>query len=194
MTSSRRKFMALSGLASAGLLLPRHVWGAPTGIRQPAPATPLVDPKTAAVIGASTLTADEPMAKLALDAALKAGASYADVRLVLWMRERVSVRDDHISGTDSSEEYGLGIRVIANGAWGFAATPRLDQKSVTRVAQQAVKTAKRNAMLMPEPVELAPTPAVQGVWVSPYEVDPFAVPLKDKASYLIEAAQTCLKV
>ncbi len=186
--------MAVSGLASAGLLLPGRLWAAPQGSRKPAPATAASDPKAAAIIAASTIVKDEPLAQLALDTATKSGASYADCRLVLWKRERVSVRDDHIAGTDFSDEYGLGIRVIAEGAWGFAATSRLDKKSIVRIAKQAVAIAKRNAMLMPQPVELAPTPAIQGTWVSPFEIDPFTVPLQDKASYLIDAAQTCLKV
>ncbi len=195
MHSSRRKFMAVSGLASAGLLLPsRHLWAAPPGSRKPAPDRAINDTKAEAVLGASTIVRDEVFARQALDVATKAGASYADVRLVLWTRERVSVRDDHIAGTNFSEEYGLGVRVIADGAWGFAATPRLDKKSVAQVAKRAVDMAKRNAKLLPAPVELAPTPAVQKGWVSPFEIDPFTVPLKDKAAYLIDAAQACLKV
>ncbi len=192
-TSSRRNFLAVSGLASAGVLLPgRALWAGP---REPAPArTPPGAARGAEVISSSPLLADEKLASMAIDEARKAGASYSDARLVRWLRERVSVRDDHISGASHSEEYGVGVRVICDGAWGFAATPRMEPKAIKRIVKQAIAQAKRSAMLRPGPVTLAPTGVATGSWVSPHEIDPFAVPIKDKAEYLIEAAKRTLKV
>ena len=130
----------------------------------------------------------------ALDAAKKAGASYADVRLVAWQRERVAVRDDHVQGVRRSSEYGLGLRVIADGAWGFAATGRLDEKSIDAIAKRAVAAAKLNATLLRERVEMAPLSPIVGNWISPHRVDPWSIPPKDKAELLIAASTTALAV
>jgi TldD protein len=200
MPTTRRNFLAVSGAVSAGLLLPGRAFAAmPPGARRPAPdgAPPTADATTSALDGSRLLT-DERLAKLAVERAQKGGATYADARLVLWRRERVGVRDDHISDVSRTEDYGIGVRVIVDGGWGFAATNVLDRRSVTAVAKQAVETAKINAKLLREvggdPVELAPTPAVQGKWVSSFEVDPFTIPIGDKAELLLEATRGLLAV
>jgi TldD protein len=150
-------------------------------------------------ITASQLVADEPLARAALDAATQAGASYADVRLVLWRREQISVRDDHVSGLGQREDYGLGVRVLVDGAWGFAATVLGGRKGTGRAqvvaaARDAVAMARQSSLLMPAPIRLAPAPVVKGAWVSPFEVDPFAVPLAEKVDLLLAAARAALAV
>jgi TldD protein len=196
MRSGRREFLAMAGLATTGWLLSgRHAFAAVPGAREPAPKRAPGSARAAEkMLASSPLLADEALAVRAVEAAQKAGASYADARLVLWRRESVNVRDDHIQGVSSSEEYGLGLRVIADGAWGFAATNVLDKRGVDRLAKQAVGTAKVNAKLRKKPVELAPEKPIQGTWISPHEVDPFSVPLGDKADYLIGASKAALGV
>jgi TldD protein len=194
MSTSRRSFLRATGLAAgAGLLWPRWAKADPPGSRQPAPVKP---PQSAdlGLLSGSPLLGDEPLAIRALDAANKAGASYADVRLVAWKRERVVVRDDHVQGVRRSSEYGLGLRVIADGAWGFAASNRLDDKSVDALAKRAVAAAKINASLRREPVELAKVAPIAGSWVAPHRVDPWTIPPKDKADLLIAASQSVLAV
>ncbi|MCA9662005.1 MAG: TldD/PmbA family protein, partial [Myxococcales bacterium] len=193
MSSSRRSFLVAAGLASAGVLLPRgRAWGSPA-FRVPAAETP---PQGAseAVLADSRLLVDEPLAVRAVEAAQKAGASYADARLVLWRRDHVSVRDDHIAGVGARNEYGIGVRVLADGAWGFAASSTVDRKTVERLAKDAVAMAKRNGRLRRAPIELAAAAAAVGTWVAPFTTDPFKVPLKDKADMLLAAAQAALKV
>src|SRR4051794_3098577 len=68
----------------------------------------------------------EEIAARALAAARKAGATYADIRVQRRRRESVSTREDHVTGVQSSESYGLGVRVVAGGAWGFAASSRVE--------------------------------------------------------------------
>ncbi|KIG12205.1 TldD family protein [Enhygromyxa salina] len=194
MSTSRRSFLRATGLAAGtGLLWPSWAQADPPGSRVPAPVKP---PPSGALtlLSASPLLADELLAKRAIDAALAAGASYADARLVAWRRERVSVRDDHVSEVQRSSEYGLGLRVIADGAWGFAATPRLEPKSIDGVAKRAVAAAKINATLRRESVELAPVAAVSGGWVAPHRVDPFTISPKQKADLLIDASKSVLAV
>lgn len=194
MSTSRRHFLRVApALCAAGVLGPRLAHADPLGAREPAPVKP---PSSAdlGVLGSSALLADEALAARALAAAQKAGASYADARLVMWRRERVAVRDDHIRQVRRSSEYGLGLRVIADGAWGFAATHRLDDKSIDALAKRAVAAAKINATLRKRPVELAAVPALVGQWVAPHGIDPFTVAPKDKAELLIEAAKGVLAV
>lgn len=194
MSTSRRSFLRSAGLLTgAGLLLPRLTWADPPGSRAPAPVKPPASGELAA-LSQSPLPSDEPLAIRAIDTALKAGASYADARLVLWRREGIGVRDDHVQRVRRTSEYGLGLRVIAGGAWGFAATPDLSERSVDAVAKRAVAAAKVNAKLRREPVELAPVSAIVGSWVAPHKVDPFTIAPKDKADLLIAATKAALAV
>ena len=137
-----------------------------------------------------------PIAKKAVEAAVAAGASYADARLVLYRTESIGVRDDHVQSATHQEDYGIGVRVIADGGWGFAAAPRVDEKTAAALAKTAVESAKRSGAMLRKlgqpPVEWASAPVAKGTWVAPFEVDPFGVSLADKASLLIEAAKGVL--
>jgi TldD protein len=193
MSTSRRAFLRSSGLAvGAGLCWPLIARADPPGAREPAPVKP--PGGDLGLLAGSPLLADEALATAALAAATQAGASYADARLVAWKREHISVRDDHIQAVRRSSEYGLGIRVIADGAWGFAATPRLDPRTVEDAAKRAVASAKINASLLRDRVELASVAPILGQWVAPHRVDPWTVSPKDKAELLIAASQAALAV
>ena len=136
----------------------------------------------------------EDVVKRALGAATKAGASYADVRLVRKRTERVSCREDRIEGVGSNEEYGIGVRVIAKGAWGFAASPLVTVAQAEKTAGQAVAVALANASLMSRPVTLAPVPANVDVWRTPFVKDPFKIPLEDKAELLLAINKAAMAV
>jgi TldD protein len=200
MATTRRDFLTISGLASAGFLLPLpRAWGSPAGSRTPAPATPpSAAVRAAAAISASPVPADEPLAVAALEAAKAAGASYADARLVLYRRESIRVRDDHVDEVSRGDSYGIGVRVIAEGGWGFAATHTLDTDAVAATAKRAVEAARLNGKLLTKlgqpPVELVPSKAPKGTWVAAHEIDPFSVPVKDKAELLVAASSAVLKV
>jgi TldD protein len=122
----------------------------------------------------------------ALEAARRAGASYADVRIVRRRTERIATREDHVISVGASETYGIGVRVIVGGAWGFAASARVDGPSAQSAAEAAVAIARAARPALKRPVVLAPTPVVKGAWRTPMQIDPFAVPLADKAQYLLE--------
>ena len=130
----------------------------------------------------------------ALAAAKAAGATYADVRIVRRRNESVSTREDKVQGVSSSEEYGVGVRVLAGGAWGFAATPSVTPADAERVARAAVDIAKANASLRKKPVQLAPVPANVDVWQTPITKDPFKIPLEDKAELLLAINKEAMKV
>ena len=95
------------------------------------------------------------MADVALNAAKGKGASYADVRIGRYLNQVVATRETRVENISNSESYGLGVRVLAGGSWGFAATNKLDNDSIAKAAEMAVAIAKGNAKLMSEPVQLA---------------------------------------
>jgi TldD protein len=129
-----------------------------------------------------------------LAAAKKAGATYADVRIVRRRDEYVSCRENHVDGVGSSESYGVGVRVIAGGAWGFAATSRVLPAEAEKAAASAVAMAKANAKFVIRPVTLAPEPVHVDVWQTPLTKDPFKIPLADKAALLLAINAEAMKV
>jgi len=127
-------------------------------------------------------------ARYAVDCAIRAGASYADCRVVKRRRESVHVRNGVVDALDSADDLAAGVRVIANGGWGFAATANVDRPSLERTAQLAVRIAKASASVPGEqPAALDPREPVQGSWESQFRVNPFDVPLKDKIDLLLDA-------
>ena len=131
----------------------------------------------------------------ALGSAKTAGASYADVRVGRTRLQSVGTREHQITNLSDSETFGFGIRVLAQGAWGFAASRDLSASEIDRVARLAVAQAKANRRAMQHPITLAPTPAVKdGRWRSPIETDPFDVPIEEKVALLLRANAEALKV
>ena len=122
----------------------------------------------------------------ALASAKRGGASYADVRIVRRRTESIYTREDHVISVGASETYGIGVRVIVDGAWGFAAAARVDGASAQAAAENAVAIARAARPARKRPVVLAPTPVVKGAWRTPMQIDPFNVPLADKAQYLLD--------
>lgn len=136
----------------------------------------------------------EDLANLALSAARDAGASYADVRIADYRRQSLSTREDRVTDIRDAEDRGFGVRVIARGTWGFAASGTLDRDEVVRVARRAVALAHANAALQREPVQLAPVDVHRAVWNTPLKKDPFEVSLADKADLLLRINAEALKV
>ncbi len=130
----------------------------------------------------------------ALDAAKKAGATYADVRIHRRRNESVEVRDDHVDSVGDHESYGLGVRVLVDGAWGFCAASRVQVKDAQGAAKTACDIARANAKVLTSKVELAPNPAHVDVWQTPLEKDPFKIPIADKAEVLLGITGELLKV
>jgi TldD protein len=128
------------------------------------------------------------LADAALNAATKAGASYCDVRIGRYLNQFITTRDTRVENIVNTESSGVGVRVIANGAYGFAATNVMTPESVADAARQAVAIAKANSRLQSEPVQLAPVKGVGEVaWATPFKQDWRTVPVKDKAEMLIAA-------
>ncbi|GAA0670368.1 TldD/PmbA family protein [Sphingomonas insulae] len=126
------------------------------------------------------------LADAALNAAKSAGATYCDVRVGRYMRQFVITREANVQNVVNTESLGTGVRVIADGAWGFSATNDMTPEAVAKAAQLAVAIAKANAKTQTAPVQLAPTPGVGSVsWKTPIVKNAMAVPLKDKVDLLL---------
>jgi TldD protein len=131
----------------------------------------------------------------ALDAAKSAGASYADVRISRNRNQSIFTREQRVQAINDNETFGFGVRVLVDGAWGFAASRDLTREEVVRVARQAADQARANRAAMIRPVQLAPvTPTPNGTWRGPAETDPFDVPIEDKVQLLLAANAAALKV
>jgi TldD protein len=135
----------------------------------------------------------DDLIKAALDAASD-GTSYADVRAVRVESEAIAVRDETVESLDRSESVGFGVRVLADGAWGYAASAELTQDEATRVARVAVEVARASATAQKKRVELVDEPAHQASWSSPVERDPFAVPLEERIGLLASAIKEMVAV
>jgi TldD protein len=125
------------------------------------------------------------LAEAALTRAQDFHVSHADFRFERIRSQDIRVRDGRLQGATDSEDVGFAVRVVLNGAWGFASGMLLSTQEAVRVAEAAVRTAQVAAAMTLRPVELAPEPTYDDVqWVSAYEVDPFGVPLSDKVDVL----------
>jgi TldD protein len=181
LTPSRRDFLKSSAAIAATTAI-----GAPTlsgGALFAAPAPTPGDP------------AIRDLMQVALDVAKSSGASYADVRVAARRQQNVNTRDKIVQGASDSDTFGIGVRTLVDGAWGFAATSNLTKDAVAMVTRSAIEQARANRASQLKPVNLAPTSGNQvGEWKSPIQIDPFAVSIADKAALLLDANAAAAKV
>jgi TldD protein len=123
----------------------------------------------------------------ALMAAKKFGASYADVRVIDRAEEEISTKNGSVDGIKSSSSKGFGIRVIADGAWGFSSSFVLTDEEILRVAEEAVDIAKASAKAKIEDVTLSKIEIYQDRVEEQVKIDPFSVPITKKISILLNA-------
>ncbi|UGQ46683.1 TldD/PmbA family protein [Massilia endophytica] len=168
----RRTFLKVSAAAGGALLIP--VFGEAIAEEQ------LINPMAVAF--------KKSLADAAMNAATKAGASYCDVRIGRYLNQFITTRDLNVENIVNTESSGVGVRVVANGAYGFVATNVMTLDAVADAARQAVAIAKANARLQSEPVRLAPVKGAGEVaWATPFTKDWRTVPVKEKAEMLIAA-------
>ncbi|MGH9175117.1 MAG: TldD/PmbA family protein, partial [Vicinamibacterales bacterium] len=144
--------------------------------------------------GAADDAARAEAAEVALARATVLGASYADIRINRYRRESIATRERQVQSVSRSTSYGLGLRVLVNGAWGFAATNRVEPGAARAAAEQAVAIARANAVLLARKVVLANADKVVSTWTSAFTRDPFEVPLDTKIAFLMKLNETALAV
>src|SRR5499425_184052 len=96
------------------------------------------------------------VAKWALDTAALRGASYADVRVIAQRSRSLTTKNGKVGSASDSESVGMNVRVIADGAWGFAASAELARGAVEATAARAVEIARASARVKKENIRLAP--------------------------------------
>jgi TldD protein len=177
----RKEFLVLSGMGLGGAL----VGAIPVAGSPVRPDIPLWAEDTAL---------KKKLADIALNAARSKGATYADVRIGRYRNQFIITREDKVLNTVDTESYGLGVRVIASGCWGFASTDRMDADGIAQAAALAVSIARENARLQSEPVQLAPQKGFGEVsWKTPIEKNAFDIPIGEKADLLLAVNAAAMK-
>ena len=165
---TRRQFLAGSAALATNL------FGAPTDSKTPSPDL-------------------EKLGAAALREAKKYKATYCDIRIVRLRDQRIGLRVSPDRGTGKSlsvpnvnedSSFGFGVRVIVNGAWGFASSPVVTQEEIANITNEAVIIAKANAAIQPKPIQLAPVKAYRDRWVTPFDKDPFEIAMGEKLDLL----------
>ena len=168
---TRRAFLGSSTAAAA---LATKLFAAPKGQTKPSPD--LVK------LGA-----------VALNEAKKLKATYCDIRIGRYRNQNVVLRAQPERGTGKTLEvpniqedstFGFGVRVIAQGSWGFASSPIVTPEEIVRITGEAVAIARANSTFQQSPVQLAPVKAYTDYWVAPHDKDPFEVPMPEKIELL----------
>jgi TldD protein len=132
----------------------------------------------------------DELAETALARLRQAGVEYGDVRLLDTTTQTIRGEDRRIAGIREGENRGLGVRALCKGAWGFAASSVLSLEEIPRVADLAVEIAKGSASLAIERVRPAPEPVHRDTVRTVCRVDPFSIPLEEKAGLLMELMET----
>ena len=129
-------------------------------------------------------------ATAAVEAALAAGASYADARVVVRRHERIAARNGDLENMMRDEDAGLGIRALVGSSWGFAATSELTDADAGRVGARAAATAKASALVGGSQLHLADVEVARDTYETPHLEDPFTVSLSEKVDLVVEATRT----
>jgi TldD protein len=171
----RRDFMHMAGLSAGAMMLPFTGFGREVDLAQM--LTPIMDVKQ-----------KKQLADVALNTAKSLGASYTDVRIGRYLNQFVTTRERKVQGINNTESFGVGVRVIANGTWGFGATNEVTIDGIKKATERAVAIAKANSKFQKEPVKLAPNPSYGEIsWRTPIVKNGFEVPVKDKVDLLLAA-------
>ena len=133
------------------------------------------------------------LAERALEVARLHGATYADIRLIQCRVESISTKNARLGGLENREDEGFGIRVLKDGAWGFASCGGMDKQQIEATARQAVDIAAAGAVVNHHNVSLVPVPAVQDSWRTEVAIDPFSVSIEDKLELLFQVDRTLLQ-
>lgn len=124
------------------------------------------------------------LASSALNTATQLGATYADVRVIDECSRALSTKNGKIGTASDTRSQGLNVRVLVNGAWGFASSANLEQKSAESTAAHAVEIAKASAQVKQSDVTLVPEKAVTAEWTTPHKIDPFTISIEQNLALL----------
>src|SRR5215467_2890 len=126
------------------------------------------------------------LASRALDIATQLGATYADVRLGNERSRALATKNGKIGNASDVQSEGISVRVIVNGAWGFASSADLGRESAARTAALAVEVAKASAQVKQNDVRLVPEKPVRAEWTTPHKIDPFSTSIEQNLALLMK--------
>src|SRR5262249_36093465 len=126
------------------------------------------------------------IANWALNVASLRRATYADTRVVAQRSRALTTTNGKVGSASDSEAVGMSVRVIADGAWGFAASENLSRAAVEATAAEAVAIAKASARVKQHDIQLAPEKAVTAEWTTPHKIDPFTVSVEQNIDLLLK--------
>jgi TldD protein len=171
----RREFIGIAGLGAGAMMFPMQSFGNNV-------------PHETLLVPGLDIAEKKRLADIALNTAKSGGATYADVRIGRYLNQFVITRENKVQNVRNTESYGVGVRVIANGTWGFASTNEVNADGIKKAADRAVLIAKANSKFQKEPVSLAPAKAHGEVsWKTPMNKNGFEVPIKEKVELLLNA-------
>jgi len=122
----------------------------------------------------------------ALNFAKQRGASYADARVVDHRSRALSTKNGKVGGASDAESLGFGMRVLADGAWGFAASDDLSRAAVESTAARAVEIARASARVKQQDVRLAGEKPAIADWTTPHKIDPFSISVEQNLDLLLK--------
>src|SRR5690349_22993411 len=129
------------------------------------------------------------VATAAVEAALAAGARYADARVMHRRTESMSARNGEIEELSMDEDAGVGVRALVGSSWGFYALPDLDDARARDAGARATAIAKASASVPGPAADLVAVPAVTASWANECAKDPLGVALSDKGDLLTAATK-----
>jgi TldD protein len=175
----RREFIGLSSLGLVGISVP--LMGNPVSLEQ------LLEQSL-------PVSVKKQLAEVALNTAKSLGATYTDVRIGRYLNQFINTRENKVQNIVNTESFGVGVRVIANGTWGFAATNNVTTDGIKKITERAVAIAKANSKFQKEPVRLAPNKGHGEVnWNTPIQKNSFEVPVSEKVDLLLRTNAAALK-
>ena len=130
----------------------------------------------------------------ALNTAQMRGATYADARFVTTEVQSITVKNNVVEAVTSGRSQGVGVRVIANGGWGFASSARVHAGEMDTLAATAVRIAQASSSLLRQPVNIGDPLKIEATYQTPVHRDPFTVPLEEKIALLMKASEEMKRV
>jgi len=133
-------------------------------------------------------------AERGVQAAIDAGATYADARAVLDRTETIEVQNQHLDTLDVDESIGVGVRALVGSSWGFAATSDLSDSGLAECGRKAAQIAAASALVSGPPLVLGDVPVVDTFWETPHIENPFDVSTTEKIDMLVDVTRTMQSV
>lgn len=179
MTTSRRDFLKVAGVAAGALALPElPAW---------------ISSVDAAEAAATAGIDKNALADIALSTARRLGVTYADIRINRYRSEFLSTREQQVQNVSRSQNFGFGVRVLYKGTWGFASSRSVTPADVRRITEQAVAIARANSIYQRKRISMVPVEKVVTSWKNAFEKDPFEVSIDDKIQFLLALNTSAMK-